>query len=510
MQKIEENKRIAKNALMLYIRMFITMIVGLYASRVVLAILGVEDYGIYGVVGGIVSMLSFLNASMSGATSRFLTFELGKENHQRLSDTFSSALIIHIFIAILVLIIAETIGLWFFHAKLVIPEERMNAAFWVYQLSILSSIFTITQVPYNSCIIAHERMNIYAYVEMLNVVLKLGIVYLLVIGNFDKLILYAILVFIVSVIIMFIYRIYCLRNFEECKFHFVLKKSYLAPFLSFSGWDLYGNLSYTVRIQGANFVLNMFYGVVLNAANGIASTVQGILMGFSTNVIMAFKPAIIKKYAAGSYEDMNTLICFATKMALGMLMLCTFIVYIKMNYILELWLKVVPTATVILCRYSLIMNLFSCISLILIIGFHAVGKVKLMGFINGTVSILSIPLMYLMLKKGLNYENCYQMFILLQVFFCVSNLILLKRQCEQFCIKKYIISALLPSLISLLFIYITLNYVSTLFVDNIIGLIEFSFCATIITLSVCFFVMMNSNERKEILQKIKYNINKFL
>ena len=506
MPKIEENKRIAKNAIMLYLRMFLTMIVGLYTSRIVLTTLGVEDYGVYGVVGGIVSMLSFLNASMSGATSRFLTFELGRGDRQRLSDTFSTALIFHVLIAIVVFIIAETVGLWFFYNKLVIPENRIDAAFWVYQLSILSSMFTITQVPYNSCIIAHEKMDVYAYVEMLNVTLKLGIVYLLMVGNFDKLILYAVLVFLVSFIIMFIYRIYCLYMFEECKFHFIVKKAYMSPFLTFSGWDLYGNLSYTVRIQGANFVLNMFYGVVLNAANGIASTVQGILMGFSSNIIMAFKPAIIKKYAVGCFDEMNTLMCFATKMALGMLMLCTFIVYIKMNYILELWLKVVPTATVVLCRYSLVMNLFSCISLILIIGFHAAGRVKLMGFINGTVSILSIPLMYLMLKIGFDYENCYQMFVFTQVFFCISNLIILKRKCKQFSIRKYTMSALLPSFLALLSIYFILNYLSTYFIDNIIGLIGFSFCSIIVTILVCFFIMLNSNERIAILKRIKTKI----
>ena len=177
-----------------------------------------------------------------------------------------------------------------------------------------------------------------------------------------------------------------------------------------------------------------------------------------------------------------------------------------MNYILELWLKEVPTSTVMLCRYSLIMNLFSCISLILIVGFHAVGKVKLMGFINGTISILSIPLMYIMLKDGFDYENCFQMFVLLQIFFCVSNLILLKKQCKHFHIKKYIKSALFPSLLSVSLIYLILNYISALFVDNIIGLIEFSFCATIITMSVCFLVMMNSNDRIEILQNIRSKI----
>ena len=267
------NKRIAKNALMLYIRMFISMIVGLYTSRVVLATLGVEDYGIYGVVGGVVSMMGFLNASMSGATSRFLTFELGRGDMKRLADTFSSALIVHIGIAIIVFIVAETVGLWFLCNKLVIPEDRMEAAHWVYQCSILSAMLGITQAPYNASIIAHEKMGVYAYVEILNVTLKLLIVYLLVIGDFDKLKLYAVLVLAVSVLIMLIYRIYCIRMFQETHFHFVWKKDILKPLLSFSGWNLYGNLGNMFQQQGTNFVINFFFGVVMNAAMSVGLTV---------------------------------------------------------------------------------------------------------------------------------------------------------------------------------------------------------------------------------------------
>mgnify|MGYP006967124825 CR=1 FL=1 len=218
------NKRIAKNTLMLYIRMGLGMVVSLYTSRIVLQTLGVEDFGIYGVVGGIVAMFIFLNNCMSAATSRFLTFEMGKGDKERLRDTFSSALIIHIGIALLILILAETVGVWFLNNKLVIPEGRMGAAHWVLQLSILATMVGITQVPYNATIIAHEKMDIYAYIELLHVFLKLGIVYLLVIGNFDKLILYALLTFVVNVIIAMIYRIYCIRHYEESKFRFIWKK----------------------------------------------------------------------------------------------------------------------------------------------------------------------------------------------------------------------------------------------------------------------------------------------
>ncbi|MDY5953612.1 MAG: polysaccharide biosynthesis protein, partial [Sodaliphilus sp.] len=280
------NKRIAKNTIMLYIRMFISMVVGLYTSRVVLATLGVEDYGIYGVVGGVVGMMGFLNASMSGATSRFLTFELGKGDKERLAKTFSSALIVHIAIAIIVFILAETVGLWFLCNKLNIPEGRMEAAHWVYQFSILATMLSITQVPYNATIIAHEKMDVYAYMEILNVTLKLLIVYLLCIGNFDKLILYASLMLAVSILIMMVYRIYAIRQFPEAHFHWIWDKTYLRPILSFSGWDLYGNMACTIRQQGSVFLINIFYGVALNAACNIASTMQGILLQFSSNVVL--------------------------------------------------------------------------------------------------------------------------------------------------------------------------------------------------------------------------------
>lgn len=296
------DKRIAKNAVMLYVRMFLTMIVGLYTSRVVLAVLGVEDYGTYGVVGGIVAMIGFLNSSMSGATSRFLTFELGKGDEKRLADTFSSALIIHIGIALLVLILAETVGLWFLCNKLVIPEGRMPAAHWVYQLSIASAMIWITQSPYNATIIAHERMDVYAYVEILNAVLKLLIVYLLSIGNFDKLILYATLVFLVSVLIRLIYRIYCVRHFSESHLHWVWDKSILKPMLVYSGWNLYGALCLTTRQQGTNFLINIFFGVVFNAASSVATTIQGVVKGFTYSSTFAFRPPIIKAYAQGVFK----------------------------------------------------------------------------------------------------------------------------------------------------------------------------------------------------------------
>ena len=406
------NKRIAKNTIMLYIRMFISMVVGLYTSRVVLATLGVEDYGIYGVVGGVVGMMGFLNASMSGATSRFLTFELGKGDKERLAKTFSSALIVHIGIAIVVLILAETVGLWFLCNKLNIPAERMQAAHWVYQLSILSAMFGITQVPYNAAIIAHEKMDVYAYVEILNVSLKLLIVYLLCIGNFDKLILYASLMLAVSILIMMVYRIYAIRQFPEAHFHWIWDKTYLRPLLSFSGWDLYGNACVIARQQGTNFLINIFYGVVFNAASGIATTVQGTISGLAFNIILAFRPQIIKQYAKGNVEDMSKLVgnavCFTT-----ILFGCMSIpLLLETHYIMKAWLGVIPEKSEIFCQILLIASFLGLLNNIWNTCIHATGNKYFFGYFFShliTNYLCSIPIQSTSRKClfGIYIVNCF-------------------------------------------------------------------------------------------------------
>ena len=494
-QTQDNNKRIAKNTLMLYLRMFLTMVVGLYTSRVVLQTLGVEDYGIYGVVGGIVSMMGFLNASMSGATSRFLTFELGRGNKERLGKTFSSALIVHIIIATIVFVVAETIGLWFLCNKLVIPEGRMVAAHWVYQLSILSSMLTITQVPYNSSIIAHEKMDIYAYVEILNVTLKLLIVYLLLIGNFDKLILYSILTFAVSVIIMMVYRIYCLRKFAECRFHWIWDKEYLKPLISFSGWDLYGNFCYSIRQQGAGFVLNAFYGVAINAASGIATTVQGVLLNFSNNVVMAVKPQIIKSYAKKDYENMNSLIKMGTKISFLLSLLITAPILFKIDCILELWLGIVPPEAVFMSKALLVLNMITSVNLIAIIAIHASGKMKLAGVLNGTLLLSCIPIIYILLKCDLGYKACYVLFVIVGVLYFALLLCVISKQVIQFEIKKYLRQAISPIAITCIVSLIIADYSSVLFPNNLLGVFTYTICSIVCVMVISYLITLNQKER---------------
>ena len=389
------NKRIAKNAIMLYIRMLLSMFVGLYTSRVVLQVLGVEDYGVYGLVGSVVSMMGFINASMSGATSRFITYELGRGDKIRLNETFCSALIVHFIIALFIILIGETIGLWFLCNKLVIPEGRMTAAHWVFHLSILSAAIGITQPPYSACMMAHERMDIYAYFELLNVTLKLLIVFVIRYFEFDKLIFYAILVVSVSIFMRALYRFYCVRHYEESHFRWVWNKLQIKSMLSFSGWDLYGNLSFSLVQHGRNFIINIFFGVILNAACGIATTVQGTIQRFSNNIKGAFSPQIIKSYASHNYQRMQLLIIEGSKYSYLFLMIVSVPIAFEIHFVINLWLGQIPVYVPSFCRILLMQNAFITLNAYLIIAIHATGKVKRF-FYSGTLSLLQLPVLYIL------------------------------------------------------------------------------------------------------------------
>ena len=419
-------KRIVKNAAMLYLRMFMTMIVGLYTSRVVLDVLGVEDFGIYGVVGGVTATLGFLNASLSGATSRFLTFELGRGDQKRLADTFSNVMIAHVGIAVIVFLFAETVGLWFLTNKLVIPAHRMHAAHWVFQMSIISAMLGITQVPYNATIIAHEKMDVYAYMEILNAFFKLLIVYLLTIGDFDKLILYAFLVFVVKVFFIVLYRVYCVSHFSESRFHWNLNKEIIRPMLIYSGWNLYGTLCVTVRQQGINFLINIFFGVVFNAASSIATMVQGVIKGFTYSSTLAFKPQIIKTYAVGNFKEMRSLIKSAMSFSIFMTLLLSLPVFMEIKYIMDLWLVSTPIMAVEFVRMLLISAFFALLNGVLAIGIEATGYNKRVNFYTGTIYMLTIPVMYALFKCGFGVIYSYYCVVVANILIFASNSLILR------------------------------------------------------------------------------------
>ena len=419
-------KRIVKNAVMLYLRMFTTMIVGLYTSRVVLEVLGVEDFGVYGVVGGVTGLLGFLNASMSGATSRFLTYELGRGDKKRLAETFSSALISHIGIAIIVFVFAQTVGLWFLTHKLVIPAGRMYAAHWVYQMTIISAMLSITQVPYNASIIAHEKMDVYAYMEILNAFFKLLIVYLLTIGHFDKLILYALLVFVVKVFFIVVYRIYCVRHFEETRFHWVWDRTILKPMMTYTGWNLYGTMCVSVRQQGLTFLINIFFGVIFNAASGVATMVQGVVKGFTYSSTLAFKPQIIKSYAVGNYKEMMGLMKSAMSFSIFMTLLLSLPIFMEIRYLMDLWLVTTPVMAVEFVRLLLVSAFFALLNGVLAIGIEATGFNKQVNFYTGTIYMLTIPVMYVLFRLGFGVVYSYICIVVANVLIFFSNSLIIK------------------------------------------------------------------------------------
>lgn len=409
----ENNKRIAKNTLLLYIRMFLTMGVSLYTSRIVLNTLGVEDFGIYNVVGGVVMMFAFLNNAMTAGTQRFLSFELGRANLKQFRKIFSMSINTHFVIAVIILIIAETIGLWFLNMKLVIPAERLSAANWVFQFSVLSLIVTVISVPYNASIIAHERMSVYALVSIIEVSLKLFIVFVLQWFEFDKLKFYAILVFLVAITIRIIYWLYIKRNFKECNYLFSWDKTLFKTLISYGGWNLWGNFALVSINQGINILLNLFFGPTINAARGIAFQVNAAINGFVSNFQMALNPQIVKSFAKDDREYMHQLIFQGSKYSFFLMYILSLPIILEADTILSIWLKVVPDFTVLFCRLVLINLLIDCISGPLMTAAQASGKIKKYHTIVGGFLLLILPISYLFLLAGFPPQTTFYVNIII-------------------------------------------------------------------------------------------------
>jgi O-antigen/teichoic acid export membrane protein len=432
------NKRIAKNATWLTIRTIITTLVSLYTSRIVLSVLGVDDYGIYGVVGGLTAMMSFLNWSMAGATSRFITYEMGQGNAERLRRTFSSAMVAHILIAAVVVIVAETVGVWFLNCKMNIPPERMTAANWVMQLSIISTAVTITQVPYNALIIAHERMNVYAYVELLNAFLKLGTVYLLVLFAYDKLILYAALWLAVSFSIAMIYRVYCTRKFKEARFKLIWDKSILLPMIKFSGLDLYGNAGVMTMGQLRNILINLFFGVACNAAVSIASAVQSAVSSLVSSIGQAFRPQIIKQYASGNLDEMRTVMHNSITFSVLAISMMAIPIILRTDYIINLWLGQVPLNTVQILRCLLITALVQMMLNAPTVAIHATGNIKRISFYSGSLYLINPAFVWLAFHFGAPVWSAYLLEIVMMFAVLSMDLYFVKLQIPQFRIKSLV------------------------------------------------------------------------
>jgi len=396
----ENNKLIAKNTAYLYIRMSVTMVVGLYTSRVVLQVLGESDYGLYNVIGGLLTMFTMISSALQVGTQRFLSFALGQKDDERLNRTFSIAFCLHLIVALIIILLAETIGLWFLNNYLNIPKGREVAAFWIYQFSIIGFAFSFVQVPFQSCLIAHERMNMYAYMSIYDVVMKLIMVLLLQTINLDKLIAYGALMFLIQISSVFIYNIYCRRNFSECTYPIVIDKKLTKEMLSYSGWNLLGGAAWVFSGQGVNILLNIFCGTAVNAARGISNTVNSLVTQFVGNVQVAANPQIVKLFASNELENLYRLLIKNSRVVAYLFLLIAIPIYIEIEFILRFWLGDYPQYTDVFIRIMFIELFFKTINQPVLYSIHASGQMKWQNIINSTLLLFIFPFSWVALKLG--------------------------------------------------------------------------------------------------------------
>lgn len=499
----ENTKRIAKNTLMLYGRMLFSMVVSLYTSRVVLNTLGVEDYGIQNVVGGFVTMFSLISSSLSSSVSRFLTFELGKGDINRLKRVFSTSMIIHIGLVIIVVIAAETIGIWFVNHKMVIPPERMCAANWVFQASVATFCFGLLSTPYNASIISHEHMGAFAYIGILEVCLKLGIILFVAHSpwNFDRLIVYSLLLLAVSISIRYAYWMYCRRHFEECRIRLSYDKQYFKEMGAFAGWNFIGCTAGLLKDQGINILLNLFYGPIVNAARGIAVIVSNSVSGFANNFMTALNPQITKSYAAGEKDYTMSLVERGSRFSFYVIFIFALPLCLETEFILNLWLKEYPNHTINFVRLILILSLSDILSNTLINLQSATGKIRDYQIVVGGTLMLNFPLSYFALKMNLPPESTLAIALIISVCCMILRLLFLRKMAglsvRSFIIHVYT-NVLSVVILSSIIPFVIHNMIPIGWERFIITCATSLLCSSIVIL----FIGCNRNERSFIFSKI--------
>ena len=506
----ENTKRIAKNTMMLYIRMLFSMVVSLYTSRVVLNTLGVVDYGIYGVVGGFVSMFSLISSSLSSAVSRFLTFELGRGDFNRLKRVFSTSLLIHIVLAFVIFIIAETVGVWFVNNKMTIPPDRLYAAKWVFQASIFSFMFGLFSVPYNASIVSHEKMSAFAYIGILDTTLKLLIVLFIAHcrWHFDKLIVYSILLTTVAVLLQLIYLIYCRMHFHECRLKVAFDKEFWKEISAFSVWNFIGCTAGILKDQGVNVLLNLFVGPVLNAARGVASSVNTAISGFAGNFMTALNPQITKSYASGDLKYAHFLVERGSRFSYYILMFLAIPILLETDFILTLWLNEYPEHSMHFVRLVLMLSMVDILSNTLITLQNATGSIRNYQLVVGCILLLNFPISYLCLKAGFEPECTYVVAILVGMTCLIARLLFVRKTAllpMSGFMRNVVLNVLLVTLFALI-----LPYVVHVIMPGgwkrflVIGVVS------VVTSSLSIlFVGCSKNERVFIEEKILSVIRKF-
>lgn len=484
------------------------MAVSLFTSRVILNTLGVEDYGINNVVGGIVTMFSVLSGSLSASISRFITFELGKGNLQRLKTVFSTGVNIQLGMSLLVVILAEAVGIWFLNTKMNIPVERLNAANWVFQCAILTFVLNLLSVPYNAAIIAHEKMSAFAYISVVEVTLKLIIVYMLTISPFDRLKTYAVLLLLVGAIIRFVYGYYCKRHFEECTYHFILNKPVLKEMTGFAGWNFFGNGAYMLNTQGVNILMNLYFGVAVNAARGVATQVDAALKQFVNNFTTAVNPQITKSYAQGDLDYMHKLVCRSAKFSAFLMMFFAVPIILETNTILTIWLKTVPDYAVIFLQWIIISSFMDTVlANSLVTSMFATGKIKRYQIIVTTIGCLVFPLSWIAFKLGFEPQVGYILYFIIYTILLFVRLYLLKDM-VKIPVMMYI-REVLYKLAPVIVVGFAIPGILILTMDaGWLRLILVCLLSVLVTAASEYFIGLSNKEKDFVTEKIKLVIGK--
>lgn len=505
MNREVRNKTIFKNTLYLYLRMIITMLVSFYTSRVLLDVLGENDYGLYNVVGGVVVIIAFINKAMSTSSLRYITFEIGKKDFKRLKIVLNSSLHVHGIISLIILVIGETIGLWFFYNVLNISPERYYAAFWVYQFSLLSTVISILNVPYLTLIIANEKLNFYSLVSIIEVLLKLIFVFVIANTAIDKLVLFSFLMFFSTLIVFFIYKIYCNRQYKESKFLFQINKPTIISMLKFASWNLFGNLASVTYTQGLNVILNIFYGTAINAARGIAVQVQSAVAQFVGNFQTSLNPQITKSFAKKDLNDMYYLLFKSSKYSFLLLFIIVVPIIFRTEQLLSIWLKTIPDNTIVFVRIILIITLIDTLANPIMTSVAATGKVKYYQIIVGSVLLLILPFSFLSLKMGYRPESVFYIHLFFSVIaqcirlFFINKLIKLS-------IRMYLKEVIYPIVIVSMSSFIIYLF-HTVFHKDLFGLLFFGLCTMLIISFFIYSFALNLKERVFIKNLIKKRFN---
>ena len=490
----KNTQKIAKNTVFLYLRMFLMMLIGLYTSRVVLNTLGFDDYGISNAVGGIVILFSVLTGTLSSAISRFITYELGTGDYEKLKTVFSTSIFVQFTLAVIIMILCEVIGYWLLMNKMSIPEGRMDAALWVFHFSIIGFGLSLIFTPFNSLIIAHERMDAFAYVSLLEAVAKLLIVYILLLFNIDKLKLYTVLLFGITLLIGSIYISYCRRHFEESKLVWRFDKTIFKHIASFAGWNLFGHGAWMLETQGTNLLINIFFGVQLNAARGIAVQVDNLVRQFVSNFMMALTPQITKSYAAGDFAYMHDIVLKGSKFSYFLLLMVAIPFLSETHMILDLWFVKYPLFSIPFVRCSIIISLFMVLTDPYLTALRASGLIKNYQILIGCVGILQFPLIYLSFKYGFSPIYAYFIPMAFHAFFVFFKPYLVNHYIKV-SLKKFFSEVVIPA------IYVTLlcsvfPVFFCFFIDvSLFRLFMNSIVATFMSLLIIWSIGLNKDER---------------